>query len=153
MEKSNLDNFERAVSLAKKIIQEGMEQETAGNCYLLEYYSASGVILPPERTPEHRIKLYEDDGCLDSENINDSYGASCNRRLANMALEVDTIFDALREQLAYELEQGYKISNLFLSFMIGVLGGSILRPKNGRSRKVQYRAVLMPLDTFCLQGY
>jgi len=92
----------------------------------------------------YRIKLYEDDGektdgRLCENYIHDSHGAKNNRKLIYLAQHDAQLFDDVRDQIAYELDQGYKISSLFISFIASILRQDIIRPKSGKIANTAYQ--------------
>jgi len=104
----------------------------------------------------YRIKLYEDDGeetdgRLCENYIHDSHGARNNRKLIYLAQHDAQLFDDVRDQIAYELDQGYKISSLFRSFIASILRQDITRPKSGKVANTAYRdSLVLAMDMVLL---
>jgi hypothetical protein len=87
----------------------------------------------------YRIKLYEDDLIVEGQELGDELrngvnGGLSNKRLVTLAKENSDVFDDLCEQLAYEIDKGYKISSIFSSFIAEVLRGDIVRPRAKRQQ-------------------
>ena len=83
----------------------------------------------------HRIKLY-DEPSEPYGGLILPLGVRVNFLLVKEAENDAELFDDLCEQLAYEIEQGYKISTVFLRFIAGILREDIKRPK--RKKKPNY---------------
>lgn len=153
-----VETFNNAVAHAREIIKDSMSKDRAdvhtalslltdSNYHHKQPVNREDVRLSYYDVDDgkyYRIKLYEDDGeesdgRLCEHYIHDSHGASNNRKLIYSAQHDAQLFDDLRDQIAYELEQDYKISSLFISFIASILRQDITRPKSGRAANTVYR--------------